>query len=1070
MSLKNAMTPDRQTNLAAGGEMEALVRGKDWSSTPLGPAEAWSPSLRMMVSFLLANRFPLLLWWGPDYISIYNDAYRPILGDKHPAALGMPFREVWPEVAETLMPLIDAPFSGGPSSWSDHIMLEVRRHGFTEETHFTFAYSPVPDDAVKSGIGGVMATVQEITDRVIGKRRLNVLHELTSLAGSARGADEACAQMTRVLAMHALDLPFALIYLMDEAGGTAHLGGAAGTDPGAAPATIELSGAGGEIWPLGEVARTEASLIVEDLPPRFERVPPGPWSDPPHRALIVPIRSNVAHRLAGFLVAGISSRLALDEAYAGFLDLAAIQIATAIANARAHEEEHKRAEALAAIDRAKTTFFSNISHEFRTPLTLMLGPLNDALADTAERLGPTQRQRIGMAERNGRRLQKLVNTLLDFSRVEAGRMQAVYRPVDLAALTRDLASSFRSACEKGGLTLSIDTPALGEPVFVDRDMWEKIVLNLISNAFKFTLQGGITVKLAVEDRDAVLTVADTGIGIREQDQSRLFDRFQRVEGARGRTHEGTGIGLALVRELVGLHRGTISVRSRIGEGSTFTVRLPLGSGHLPPDRIAPAESGEWGGGAAFVTEAMRWVATDLPPAPGKGGTVLVADDNADMRRYLSQLLAGRYEIATVEDGQAALDAIRERKPDLLLTDIMMPRLDGFALLAEIRADPALRDLPVVLLSARAGEEATVEGLDAGADDYLVKPFTARELIARVTNTLERARSRRQVREIEERFRALVTATSDIVYRMSADWTEMRPIAGRGLLPESEAPIIAWLDDYLLPEDQPQMLDQIKAAIRERKVLKLEHRVRGPGGRVGWVSSRAIPVLDSSGEIIEWFGTATDITERRRTEQHLQLVVNELNHRVRNNLAMIQGIASQTFRNSSDLRQAELNFSARVAALAAANNLLVGDKGVAVSLAGVLDQAVRPHCPESARFRFVGPHTRLSAKTALAFSLAMHELATNALKYGAWAGETGRVDVTWRLLGPLRRKERLHMEWRETGGPAVTPPQRRGFGSRLIERGLAAEMGGTATLHFEPQGLICVIDAPVTLYDEELVTP
>jgi len=808
---------------------------------------------------------------------------------------------------------------------------------------------------------------------------------------------------------------------------------------------------------------------VEDLDRRFARLPPGPWRDPPRTALVVPLM--VANRLVGFLVAGASPRLRLDDDYRSFFDLAAAQIATAVGNARAYEAERQRAEALAAIDRAKTTFFSNISHEFRTPLTLMLGPLEDALSDGDHPLDARQRERVDMSARNGLRLQKLVNALLDFSRVEAGRIEAVYQPTDLSAFTRDLASSFRSACEKAGLTLSIEAPPLSEPVFVDREMWEKIVLNLLSNAFKFTFEGGITVAVSAEGREAVLTVRDSGVGIPDNELPRIFERFHRVAGTRGRTHEGTGIGLALVQEMVNQHKGRIAVESRPDEGTTFIVRLPLGRGHLPRDRI------ETGRGQpstairveAFVAEALRWldaVGTDgveasLPPEAGPRPGVLVADDNADMREYLRQLLGQRYRVRLASDGDEALAAIRSAKPDIVLADVMMPGLDGYGLLDALRADPATADLPVVLLSARAGQEATIEGLNAGADDYLVKPFSARELIARLAANLERARSRRQLRDSEERFRALVSATSDVVYQMSPDWREMRALEGRGFLADTDAPSIAWIDAYLLPEDQPQILAAIAAAIRSKSPFQMEHRVRLADGAVGWVFSRAVPLLDGQGEVTGWFGAASDVTERKQMEEHLRLVVHELNHRVKNNLAMIQAMAAQTFRGQNDGGAAQAAFTARLVALARANDLLTGERWVGASLEHVLEQALEPYgVGQQARCVIEGPAVALSSKTALSLALATHELATNAVKHGAWSTAQGKVSVAW-AVEEAEGGPRLRWQWRESGGPPVSPPARRGFGSRLIERGLTAEMGGEVRLDFRPEGLVCTIDAPLS---------
>jgi GAF domain-containing protein/AmiR/NasT family two-component response regulator len=434
-------------------------------------------------------------------------------------------------------------------------------------------------------------------------------------------------------------------------------------------------------------------------------------------------------------------------------------VTRSLVSARAYEEERRRAEALAELDRAKTAFFSNVSHEFRTPLTLILGPLEDALAEAE---GGERRDRLELLHRNALRLQKLVNTLLDFSRIEAGRIQASYEPVDLAALTADLASVFRSAVEKAGMRLIVACEPLGGPVYVDRDMYEKVVLNLLSNAFKFTLEGEIEVTLRDAGETAELLVRDTGTGIAEEQLPHIFERFHRVEGARARTHEGTGIGLALVRELVGLHGGTVDVRSEAGRGSTFQVTIPKGKDHLPPERTGgprPLASTALAAGH-YLEEALRWLPDGVPvpttprpaPAPaarqaasdeGPRPRIVWADDNADMREYVVRLLAPHYDVEAVADGEAALAAALRRPPDLMLADVMMPRLDGFGVLRGLRADERLRAVPVILLSARAGEESRVEGMGAGADDYLVKPFSARELLARVDAHLKMARERRE---------------------------------------------------------------------------------------------------------------------------------------------------------------------------------------------------------------------------------------------------------------------------------------------------------------------------------------
>jgi signal transduction histidine kinase/DNA-binding response OmpR family regulator len=874
--------------LAGGGELGALIRAHDWASSLIGPPESWSPSLKMMVSFLLANRFPLLLWWGPHYVSLYNDPYRPVLGTKHPRSLGQPCSECWHEIWHVLQPLIDTPFQGGPATWLEDLELEVNRHGFTEETHFTIAYSPVPDETAPRGIGGVLATVHEITEKVIGERRIVTLRELGARSSAAKTAEEACLAASDILAKSPKDVPFALIYLLDRDGKMAQLVAATGLPEAEQiwPSVVSITdGEGLDCpWPMAEALRTQAIVTINDLPARLSRVPQGPWSDPPHCALIVPIRSNTAHQLAGLLVAGVSSRLRVNDQYYSFFELVAAQIATAIANARAYEDERKRAEALAEIDRAKTAFFSNVSHEFRTPLTLMLGPVEDAVGNPET--PSAVRMQLEVAHRNALRLLKLVNSLLDFSRIEAGRVQASYESTQLAQLTSDLASNFRSAIERAGLKLDVDCRALQEPVYVDREMWEKIVLNLLSNAFKFTFQGGISVRMRREGSEAVLEVSDTGVGIPDHELPRVFERFHRVEGVLGRTQEGSGIGLALVQELVKLHGGTISAVSQLGRGSTFRIGVPLGTSHLAADRIkVPRTLASTAIGArAFVEEALRWIpdaevpsnvqslSEELAPAvadrlaPAAGARILVADDNADMRGYVRDLLAPTYKVEAVVDGEQALEAARREPPDLILTDIMMPRLDGLGLLKALRSDAALHDIPVILLSARAGEEARVEGLDAGADDYLVKPFSARELLARVSARLELVRMRLKN---ERRFHAFVRATSEVIYQMSPDWSEMRSLQGRNFIADTEDPSRNWLDKYIHPDDQGNVMAAIQQAVRTKSVFQLEHRVRRVDGSWGWAFSRAIPLFDAKGNIVEWFGAATDVTARKLTEESLR---------------------------------------------------------------------------------------------------------------------------------------------------------------------------------------------------------
>jgi PAS domain S-box-containing protein len=746
-----------------GGEMGALVRAHDWAATPLGPADQWPQSLRAVVRLLLTSRFAMWMGWGADLTFLYNDAYRHMtLGAKHPWALGRPAGEVWAEIWDDILPRVQRVMRSGEATWDEGLLLFLERSGYREETYHTFSYSPLHDDA--GAVAGLFCVVTEETERVIGERRLRVLREVAAGMAGARTQADVFAALADVLGGGTPDLPFVLAYLPDADGGEARLAFSAGVDDGdpAAPPLVALAD-DAAAWPLAQALARQEAVRVDLAGAGIPSPAGGPWEVPPASALVLPLARPGQPRPAGVLVAGLNPFRLLDEAYQGFIDLLAGQVAAGLATANAYEEERRRAAALAELDRAKTVFFSNVSHEFRTPLTLMLGPVEDALAEAGD---TGQRERLEIVHRNARRLLRLVNSLLDFSRMEAGRVQASFQPVDLSALTAELASMFRSATDRAGLRLVVDAPPLPEPVYVDREMWEKVVLNLLSNAFKYTFSGEIAVSVRPASRGRVeLRVRDTGTGIPAAELPHLFQRFHRVEGARGRTQEGSGIGLALVNELVKLHGGEVSVTSAPGEGSTFAVSLPTGADHLPAEHVAAGANGRGGGGAAaaFVDEALRWLPAAAAPsaAPGMDGDgavreedgegadrplVLLADDNADMRDYVGRLLRGRYRVRTAADGAAALAAAREQVPDLVLSDVMMPVLDGFGLLRALRDDPATREVPVLLLSARAGEESRVEGLQAGADGYMVKPFSARELVAQVASQLELARVRREAAE------------------------------------------------------------------------------------------------------------------------------------------------------------------------------------------------------------------------------------------------------------------------------------------------------------------------------------
>ncbi|HSE16237.1 MAG TPA: ATP-binding protein [Pyrinomonadaceae bacterium] len=774
--------------LSGGGEMGERMRAFDWSSSPVGPASEWPQSLRTAVSICIGSRYPIVIWWGnPEYTMFYNDVYIPILGvTKHPGWLGCSGRECWKDIWSTIGPMLDSVFQTGEATWSEDLLLVMDRNLPREETYFTFSYSPIRVEENK--IDGIFCACYETTGRVVGERRLQTLRDLGRI--EVKSAEEACQVALNTLAANPYDVPFALVYLLDDDAREARLVCASGigAHAGVAPEQIAINEpVGPATWPLRDVFENGTAKIVSDVEERFGSLPGGPWPESCGTAFVLPIPVSGYTKPSGFLVAGLSPRRIADAEYRSFFELVVGHIGTAITNARAFQEERKRAEALAEIDRAKTTFFSNVSHEFRTPLTLMLGPLEETLADTT--LSSSVHDRLDVAHRNSVRLLKLVNTLLDFSRIEAGRIEAVYEAVDLQALTNELASVFRSAIEKAGMKLVVECAPLERDVYVDREMWEKIVFNLLSNAFKFTFEGQITVSVKESGESVELAVSDTGTGIPEAELPHLFERFHRVKGARGRSYEGSGIGLALVQELVKLHGGAVRVKSEEGRGSTFIVSIPTGSVHLPADRLGGARTLASTGvrSDAYVGEVLKWLPDETNHFDGFSSSIpatqsdqprariLLADDNTDMREYLRRLLATNYDVEAVGDGESALAAMQRTTFDLVLSDVMMPKLDGFGLLKALRADEKTRTIPVILLSARAGEESRVEGMGAGADDYLIKPFSARELMARVEAHLHLQRVRR---ESEEAVLQLMTreqkarASAEIANRVKDDFLAM----------------------------------------------------------------------------------------------------------------------------------------------------------------------------------------------------------------------------------------------------------------------------------------------------------
>jgi PAS domain S-box-containing protein len=877
----SSSVPDRLPWLAGGGEMGALMRTRDWTGSPLGPPEQWSESLQLSGSICVSSRFDLIVWWGPELIMLYNDSYRRTLGKKHPLSLGRPGREVYPEVWDVVGPMLEHVLRTGEATFSRDLMLLLERNGYPEETYHTFSYTPIRDRSGK--VVGVITPVAETTEQVISGRRLLTLRDLAARGVDAKNETDSWEFAAQALGANPYDFACAVLYKVDAQATTATATARTGVraDDSFFLNEVELAGNSPSLLSVAfrEAIRTGLPFECNEANGLRLSFRGGFWRVSPSELIVLPISQTGQGKAIGALVVGVNPHKRLDDDYRGFLTLVAGQIAKSIADTRLLESERQRAEALAELDRAKTTFFSNISHELRTPLTLILGPVEDLLA----RGDPitASAEELHLVHRNVLRLLKLVNTLLDFSRIEAGRAHTDFEPTPLGSVTSEIASVFRSAVEKAGLEYEVDCPDLDERVYVDQQMWEKIVLNLISNALKFTSSGKIAVRLARNRDTATLSVADTGIGIPKDQLPKIFERFHRVEGFARRTHEGTGIGLALVQELVKIHGGAITVESELGVGTAFMVSLPFGAHHLPEDRIRQVgtQAARTRNRSMFESEALAWVpSVASPPQPlnarlafGHTPQVLLVEDNTDMREYLRRLLQEYgYQVHCAPDGEVALGLMSRNSYDLILSDAMMPKMDGRQLLQAVRKDPRFKATPFVILSARTGEEFRIQGLGAGADDYLTKPFSARELLSRVSAHID-ASSRR--RESEERLSLALEVgmigTWDIDLVSNAMFWSPGEFELYGYQPGECTPSWELWKSRIHNEDLPLVVEQWESAKKNHRDLRMECRVRLPNGQTRWIEGKARFFYDSGGNAYRAIGASRDVTERKQTEERLR---------------------------------------------------------------------------------------------------------------------------------------------------------------------------------------------------------
>ena len=700
--------------------------------------------------------------------------------------------------------------------------------------------------------------------------RLGILARLADAVALADAPEEVAARAAAVLRHNDTDTP--LVYVLDVL--TQNYG----------ERSASVSSSGPVADPTGpHAAAAHALAVAATNSGRLETLPlnsPDDIVELYARPIVEP--GQFAPSLV--IVVGSSSRLNNDGEFADYLELAAALIGAGLSGLRELALERQHSETLRELDAAKSAFLANVSHELRTPLSLISAPLQEVLSDEA--ITGRARERLVLVRGNVVRLSRMVDAMLDFSRMEAGRIVPNLTEVDVAAQLRSLAAGFGPAIERAGLEFTVDLPNLPQPGQLDRDIVERIVLNLLSNALKYTPQGSVLLELRPLPGGFEVAVTDTGLGIAVRDQERVFARFEQLaRRSQARSSEGAGIGLAMVKELTELLGGAVELRSAHGRGSTFTVQLP----YLPPQHPQVTEGARSitpRGVEAFLAEVDGWEMPIAPTVPveasGRRPRLLIAEDSADMARYLAEVLADSYEIESVADGLLALAAARQRRPDALLTDVMMPGLDGFALVAEIRSDPQLKDLPVVMLSARAGQEAAVTGLERGADDYVVKPFDLADLRARLASNIRRASDR----SLDASWRrAVVASMQDAVVICDNDGlvTEMNVafsrLVGWQLSEGPFRPPYPWWPDKVEDPETFVRNSAAQSSVEAGARLEGEFQIRHRDGRPIWVYAHASAV-----EVPGRGRTAILKTMRDVTREHVALERRQATARVGSDFA------------------------------------------------------------------------------------------------------------------------------------------------------------------------------------------
>ncbi|MGV8873721.1 MAG: ATP-binding protein [Rhodococcus sp. (in: high G+C Gram-positive bacteria)] len=696
---------------------DARFRGLDWSTTDVGPVEGWPYELVTAVRTVMPSTIPMLIWWGPQLVQIFNHSYTDFLGEKFPAAAAQRARdcwsEIWDDVGELCRQVVDShhPVHGVRQ------MFVMDRYGYPEQTYWTFSYSPIFGPG-RTVLGMFVATT-EVTQQVLGERRMHALLALGSLtADDTGGSVGICRAAVEALGNEQREFPLVAAYLrhdLTEDGELVHI------------ATSGGEGCEAAAWDVADVVEVADGRVTRSTIEVTGSVT---------NAIVVPLTLAGHARPIGALLLGVDRYRLSDESVEPFFVVVAERMSTALTASHAFEMERRRVEALAKADEAKTRLLENVGHEFRTPLTLLTGPLDSVRGSVDSTLADVDRESLDVVHRASMRLRRLVDDLLDVVSADAGQLHAHPEPTDLTAVTRECASMFAAVASDKGLELVVDV-ADDVVVLTDGEMWTKVVFNLVANAVKYTPAGCISVRLTTDSDTVRLVVTDTGLGIPAEDLPRIFERFHRVERSGAHSIEGSGIGLALVADLLTVLQGRIDVVSAVEGGSTFTVAVPRVPAEAAVAVERPATTAD-SVSAIFAANDTATVTTDR-------ADILLVEDNIDMRNYLVRLLGDEgWTVTTAGDIETALNSARSTMPGLVLSDVMLPGRSGLELVDEIRRDKSLRRVPVILLTARAGTDFVLDGLGRGADDYIVKPFHDRELAARIRVHLELSRMREQL--------------------------------------------------------------------------------------------------------------------------------------------------------------------------------------------------------------------------------------------------------------------------------------------------------------------------------------